>query len=137
MCTWKYLKNCTRENLKVPVKRKNWKIFKSIFLCRGPFLRIKIIFLWFFYFFQEILPVKIEPYWRHFWFGAREIFNETREKIPKSNREKSALVVKILKKVPVKRVFTSVKKYKKWQKTRFTGTFDFHGKKILVEAPVF
>ena len=42
--------------------------------------------------------------------------------------EKTGLGVKILKKVPVKNVFAPMKK-KKRKKTRFTGTFDFHGKK--------
>ena len=67
---------------------------------------------------------------QNFWFCAREILNRTREKIPKSLREKSGLGVKISKKVPVKRVLHPWKKIKKMAKNTFHGHFWFSpGKK--------
>ena len=62
-------------------------------------------------------------------FLTRENKILTREKTWKNTREKFDLPVKFWGKVPVKKIFYPWKKPKKQQKSVFTGSFGFHGKK--------
>ena len=116
----KNFKNCAREKLKVSVK-KPWQIFESTFFCRGflYFVTSKLMSFDFLVSFRKYSHEKNTPPW----FCPREILNRTREKIPKSRREKSGQRVKISEKVPVKMIFAPVKKIKKRAKNTFHGHF--------------
>ena len=88
-----------------------------------------------FYANSKFYPWKKKPSRENFQFCAREILISTREKKSKTTRENPRQPVKIFKKVGVKSDFHPWKKWKKQQKSAFTGTFDFHGeKKTLVLA---